>query len=86
MAFYQPNTRDQPRDPTRPVYGNLNPVAPDGGDYHSIEVKATDPDARYTKPCPGDPPIVTKEPFEAAYVLHILRGKNTYNRESPFSP
>ena len=34
-------------------------------------VKMFDPDAYYTKTCPGNPPIVTKEPFKAGYVLHI---------------
>lgn len=76
--------RDQPLDPMRPVFGYLNLVGPDGGDYHSIMVKAFNPDARLTKTCPGNPPVVTKEPFDAGYLLHILWEKNTYNRESRF--
>jgi len=62
---------------TEPAYGYLNVVGPDGGDFHSVMIKAFNPDARLIKTCPGDPPIVTEEPFEAGYLLHILSEKNT---------
>lgn len=66
-------------DPTRhngrPAFGYLNVVGPDGGDFHSVMVSAFDPDARVTKTCPG---IITKESFDAGYLLHTVREKNTY--------
>ena len=68
---------DPTDDPTQPAYGYLNVVGPDGGDFHSVMIKAVNPDADYTKTCPGDPPIVTKEPFKAVYLLHILSQPNT---------
>jgi hypothetical protein len=66
-----------PLDPTRPAFGYLNVVGPDGGDFHSVIIQMFDPKARLTKTCPGDPPSVTKEPFEAGYLLHILWQQNT---------
>lgn len=72
------NLFDPTRHTGRPAYGYLNVVGLDGGDFHSVIVSAFDADARYTKTCPGDPPIVTKEPFEAGYLLHILWQKNTH--------
>lgn len=69
---------DPMRDPTRPAYGYMNVVGPDGGDFHSVMVKADNPEAYYTKTCPGDPPIVTKVRFEAGYLLRILWQKNTH--------
>jgi hypothetical protein len=66
-----------PLDPTRPAFGYLNVVGPDGGDFHSVIIQMFDPNARLTKTCPGDPPSVTKEPFEAGYLLHILWQQNT---------
>ena len=69
---------DPRRDTTRPAYGYMNVVGPDGGDFYSVMVKLSSPDAYYTKTCPGDPPIVTKEPFRAGYLLRILWRKNTY--------
>lgn len=71
---------DPTHDPTRPAYGYMNVVGPDGGDFHSVMVKAFNPDAWYTKTCPGDPPVVTKEPFEAGYLPHIVWQKNTDDR------
>lgn len=70
----------KPLNVTQPAFGYMNVVGPDGGDYHSVMVKAFDADARYTKTCPGDPPVVTKEPFEAGYLLHIVWQKNTDDR------
>jgi hypothetical protein len=65
-------------DPTRPAYGYLNVVGPDGGDFHSVIVTAFNPDARLKKTCPGDPPTVTEDLFEAGYLLHIVFRKNMY--------
>ncbi len=67
-----------PLDPTRPAFGYLNVVGPDGGDFHSVIIQMLDPNARLTKTCPGNPPSVTKEPFNAGYLLHILWQKNTH--------
>lgn len=74
----------------------MNVVGPDGGDFHSVTVKLFDPDARLTMTCPGDPPVVTKEPFQAGYLLHIpwqenfrvgdrvfYWGKKTYDEGNP---
>ena len=83
-AVSDPNIRgggtflDPRKNPTRPAYGYLNVVRLDGGDFHSVMVKAFDPDAKFRNTCPGDPPIVTEEPFAAGYVLHILWHKNTH--------
>lgn len=66
-----------PLDPTRPAFGYLNVVGPDGGDFHSVIIQMFDPDARLTKTCPGNPPLVTKEKFEAGFLLHILYEPNT---------
>jgi len=76
-----PNVRlmDPSRDPTPPAWGQLNLIGPDGGDFHSVTVKAFDPKAKLIKTCPGDPPIVTEEPFGAGYLLHILWHKNSYD-------
>jgi hypothetical protein len=68
---------DPTADPTQPAYGYLNVVGPDGGDFHSVMIKAFNPDARLIKTCPGDPPLVTKEKFDAGYLLHILSQNNT---------
>lgn len=46
---------DPTDDPTQPAYGYLNVVGPDGGDFHSVIIKAFDPDARLIKTCPGNP-------------------------------
>lgn len=62
---------------SRPAFGYLNVVGPDGGDFHSVMIKAFNPDARLIKTCPGDPPTVTKEPFQAGFLLHILTQPNT---------
>jgi hypothetical protein len=61
-----------PIDPTRPSYGYLFVIGPDGGDFHSDMISAFNPDARLTKTCPGNPPTVTKEGFEAGFLLHII--------------
>lgn len=66
-----------PLDPTRPAFGYLNVVGPDGGDFHSVIIQMFDPDARLTKTCPGNPPLVTKDKFDAGKLLHILWQKNT---------
>lgn len=65
-------------DPTRPAYGHLYVIGPDGGDFHSVIISAFNPDARLKKTCPGNPPTVTEEPFEAGYLLHIVFRKNMY--------
>ena len=56
----------------------MNVIAPDGGDFHSVMVKAYNPDARLTKTCPGDPPTVTEEPFGVAYLLNVVWRKNIH--------
>lgn len=71
-----------PMDPSGPAFGYLNLVGPDGGDFHSVMIRMFDPDARLIKTCPGDPPLVTKEKFDAGYLLHILWQKNTYTNGS----
>ena len=71
-----------PMDPSRPAFGYLNLVGPDGGDFHSVMIRMFDPDARLIKTCPGDPPLVTEEKFDAGYLLHILWQKNTYTNGS----
>lgn len=72
---------DPTTDPTQPAYGYLNVVGPDGGDFHSVMIKAFNPDARLIKTCPGDPPLVTEEKFDAGFLLHILSQKNTYTED-----
>ena len=70
-----------PTDPNltaQPAYGYLNVVGPDGGDFHSVMIKAFSLDASLIKTCPGNPPLVTKEYFQAGFLLHILWQKNTY--------
>lgn len=62
---------------TEPAYGYLNVVGQDGGDFHSVVIKAFNPDARLIKTCPGDPPVVTEENFQAGFLLHILSQPNT---------
>jgi hypothetical protein len=69
---------DQPLDPTRPAYGYLNVVGVGGGDFHSLKVSAINPAATYTKTCPGDPPVVTQEPFRAGWLLQVLTQMNTH--------
>ena len=44
-------------------------------------ISAFNPDARLTKTCPGNPPTVTKEGFEAGFLLHILWKKNMYEED-----
>jgi hypothetical protein len=66
---------DPTRHTGRPAFGYLNVVGPDGGDFHSVMVSAFDPDARVTKTCPG---IITKESFDAGFLLHTVWQKNTY--------
>jgi hypothetical protein len=39
-------------------------------------ISAFNPDARLTKTCPGNPPTVTKEGFDAGFLLHIVWRKN----------
>lgn len=62
---------------TEPAYGYLNVVGPDGGDFHSVMIKAFSNEPSLIKTCPGDPPLVTKESFQAGFLLHILWQKNT---------
>lgn len=71
---------NQPHDPTRPAWGYLNLVAKQNGDFHSVEVSATDPDAKgIIMTCPGDPPSVTEGYFQGQWLLHILYQPNTYD-------
>ena len=67
-----------PVDTTRPAFGTLNFIGPDGGDFHSVMVKAFNPEAKLIKTCPGNPPVVTEAAFEAGYLLHIPWQKNAY--------
>ena len=69
---------DPAADPTLPAYGQLNVISPDGGDFHSVMIGAFNRDARLKKICPGNPPTVTEELFEAGYLLHIVFRKNMY--------
>lgn len=69
---------DQPLDPTLPAYGYMNVVVQRNGDYHSVEVSAIDARAIQTVTCPGNPPVVTKEPFRVQYLLHVLHQANTH--------
>lgn len=71
-----------PLDSSRPTFGYMNVVGPDGGDFHSVMIRMFDPDARLIKTCPGDPPTVTEESFEAGYLLHILWQKNIHTNGS----
>ena len=73
-----PEFIDQPIDPLRPAYGYLNVVGADGGDFHSIQVSATHPDARIRQTCPGNPPRVTMEPLDAVWLNYVLSQKNTH--------
>lgn len=67
---------DPTRDPTHLAFGYMVVVEPGSGDFHSVLVKAFDADAYYTQTCPGNPPVITKVPFEAGYLLHIPWQKN----------
>lgn len=66
-------------DVTLPAFGYLHLAGPDGGDYHHIMVKMTDPEARVTKTCPGPPPMITQEGLEVGYLLHVIWEKNRYD-------
>ena len=57
----------------------MNVVGLDGGDFHSINVAASDSNARIRKTCPGNPPRVTMEPLEAAWLVQVLSEKNTHS-------
>ena len=70
----------EPLDVSRPAFGYLNLVGLDGGDYHHIMVKMTDPKASVTKTCPG--PMITEEPLEASFLLHVVWEKNRYDRQN----
>lgn len=61
---------------TQPAYGYLNVVGPDGGDFHSVIVKAFNPDARLIKTCPGNPQVMETN-SQAGFLLHILMEPNT---------
>ncbi len=62
---------------TQPGYGYLNVVGRDGGDFHSVIIKAFSNEPNLIKTCPGDPPLVTEDNFQAGFLLHILWQKNT---------
>ena len=70
-------TKNQTGNITQPGYGYLNMVGPDGGDFHSVIIKAFSNEASLIKTCPGDPPLVTEENFQAGFLLHILWQQNT---------
>jgi hypothetical protein len=70
-------TKNQTGNITQPAYGYLNVVGPDGGDFHSVMIKAFSNEPGLIKTCPGDPPLVTKENFQAGFLLHILWQQNT---------
>jgi hypothetical protein len=70
---------DQPLDPARPAWGYLNVVGLDGGDFHSLKVSAFDPGARMSVTCPGNPPTVTKEPFESVWLAMVVHQSNSHN-------
>jgi hypothetical protein len=74
-----PSFLNQPLDPSRPAYGYLNVVGLEHGDFHSVKVSATGPEALFTKTCPGDPPTVTTHAFEGGWLLHILWEKNIFD-------
>lgn len=76
-----PSFLNQPVDPSRPAYGYFNVVGmfTGGGDYHSIEVSAVNPEAAFTKTCPGDPPTVTKHFFPGTFLLNIPWQANSYD-------
>jgi hypothetical protein len=74
-----PSFLNQPLDPTRPAYGYLKVMGLEHGDFHSVEVSATGPDAFFTKTCPTDPPTVTKHPFQGQWLLHILHEPNIFD-------
>ncbi|NGZ10338.1 MAG: hypothetical protein CV088_13270 [Nitrospira sp. LK70] len=61
---------------TQPAYGYLNVVGPDRGDFHSVIIKAFDPDARLIKTCPGNP-LAMETNSQAGFLLHILMEPNT---------
>jgi hypothetical protein len=88
-----PGPTGQPHDPTRLAYGYLNVVGLDGGNFHSIEVRAYGPPAVMTRTCPGDPPIVTTETASAALLLQVLSAPNAtdadgnvYKGQQTFDP
>lgn len=70
---------DQPLDPIRLAWGYLNVVGLDGGDFHSLRVSAFDPNARMTVTCPGNPPRVTKEPFESVWLAMVVYQSNSHD-------
>lgn len=74
-----PSFLNQPLDPSRPAFGYLNVVGLEHGDFHSVEVSATGPEALFTKTCPGDPPTVTTHAFEGGWLLHILHEPNIFD-------
>ena len=76
-----PSFLNQPLDPSRPAYGYLNVVGLEHGDFHSVWVSATGPEALFTKTCPGDPPTVTTHGLKAG-------GSSTFftNRISSMGP
>jgi hypothetical protein len=75
-----PSFQDLPLDPTRPAYGYLNIVGEKGGDFHSVKISAipVEPGAQLTKTCPGNPPVVTREPFRVQWLLMILTAPNIH--------
>jgi nitrogen fixation-related uncharacterized protein len=73
-----PSFIDQELDPVRPAWGYLNVVSKEGGDFHSIHIAASDPAARATKTCPGDPPRITRVGFQSYYLSKILTQTNTH--------
>ena len=69
---------DQPLDPARLVFGYMNVVSADNGDFHSIMIHGIDQQSRMTRSCPGSPPRVRVGPYPSAQLLHILSQSNTH--------
>lgn len=75
-----PNLENEPLDTIgmQPAYGYMNVVGLDGGDFHSVKVSATHPEAFFKKTCPGDPPTITDYYSGVVWLLLVLSEKNTY--------
>lgn len=74
-----PSFLNQPLDPSRLAYGYLKVVGLEHGDFHSVQVSATGPEAFFTQTCPGVPPRVTKHPFRGQWLLHIPWEPNIFD-------
>jgi hypothetical protein len=77
-----PMNVDQPLDHTRLVFGYMNVVTADNGDFHSIMIHGVDPQSKMTRTCPGSPPRVRVGPYPSAHLLYILSQANTHTGKS----